>query len=131
MDKVNSRIAQAYGYAVCLICVIVILVSAHSVINSAFDFANPGSAGNYGFGPIQPNESVEIRHGSNGSLDTVTTSRQPQAELISARQRNEGATKYRALRSLVSDFILLILAAAIFARTWKWIRRSDSEPTLP
>jgi hypothetical protein len=54
MDRINSRIAQVYGYAVCLICVLVILAATHEIIDSAFNYSNPVSSGAvYGrFGPM-------------------------------------------------------------------------------
>src|SRR2546423_9596909 len=41
MDRINSRIPQAYGYAVCFITVIMMLVSIKSVVDAAFDLSDP------------------------------------------------------------------------------------------
>jgi hypothetical protein len=48
VDKPN-RMAQFYGYSVCLIALIVALASATSMIDAAFDRANPlQSEGGFG-----------------------------------------------------------------------------------
>src|SRR5947209_1572892 len=48
-----NRVAQLYGYAVCLIAVIVFLVSANSFVENAFTAANPLRGGGDRFG-MQP-----------------------------------------------------------------------------
>src|SRR5881628_539523 len=41
MDRISPRIPQAYGYAVCFITVIVMLISIKSVVDAAFDLSDP------------------------------------------------------------------------------------------
>jgi len=53
----NNRIAQAYGYAVCFITVIVMLIAIKSVVDSAFDLSDPIHAENGGFGRMTPSLS--------------------------------------------------------------------------
>src|SRR3954464_11857098 len=50
MDRTNSRIAQVYGYAVCFITVIVILISIKSVVDAVIDLTDPirAESGAYG-----------------------------------------------------------------------------------
>src|SRR5919204_3665862 len=50
MDRVNSRIAQVYGYAVCFITVIFILVSIKSVVDALIDLSDPIRAESGGYG---------------------------------------------------------------------------------
>ena len=49
MERPN-RVAQLYGYAVCLITVVVFLASANSFVENLFTFGNPvrGTSGNFG-----------------------------------------------------------------------------------
>jgi hypothetical protein len=35
MDRINSRISQVYGYAVCLITVVVMLIGIKQVVDAA------------------------------------------------------------------------------------------------
>jgi hypothetical protein len=50
----NNRIAQIYGYAVCFITVIVMLIAIKQVVDSAFDLSDPIRAENGGFGRMTP-----------------------------------------------------------------------------
>src|SRR6266481_4209027 len=50
MDRMNSRIAQAYGYAVCFITVIVMLIALKQVVDAAFDLSDPIRADGGGYG---------------------------------------------------------------------------------
>jgi hypothetical protein len=50
MDRVNSRIAQVYGYAVCFITVVVMLFSIKGVVDALIDLSDPIRAEAGGFG---------------------------------------------------------------------------------
>ena len=50
MDRINSRISQVYGYAVCLITVIVMLIAIKQVVDAAFDLSDPIRADGGGYG---------------------------------------------------------------------------------
>ncbi len=50
MDRINSRISQVYGYAVCLITVIVMLIAIKRVVDAAFDLSDPIRADGGGYG---------------------------------------------------------------------------------
>jgi hypothetical protein len=139
MDRINSRIAQIYGYAVCLICVIVILISTKTVIDAGFDYANPLSAGPvYGmFGPASSFDAYRVQarqqavRGPDGRISAGADTSLSEADLrrMFERERAEQAAsaKYRALRSLVSGIVFLILATAMFILHWRWIRRTNAE----
>lgn len=139
MDRLNGRIAQAYGYAVCLICVIVILISTHAVIDAAFDYANPASAvavtGRMGpansFEAYRMQSRMTVRtpdgrnvNGADSSVSDAQLRKLYDAEL--AQQMK--AAKYRALRSLVSGILFLVLASVMFLLHWRWLRRTNAEP---
>jgi hypothetical protein len=53
MDR-SERIAQLYGYTVCLIAIVVFIASANSFVQSAFEYANPfsGNPWSYGAGQV-------------------------------------------------------------------------------
>ena len=139
MDRINSRIAQAYGYAVCLICVIVILVSANLVINAAFDYSNPSAATSYGMtGPISSYEAWRIefdarryaRPNGTSARDTSLTEKDLHQLYESEKAERQNAARFRALRTLVSGIFLLVLASVMFLLHWRWIRRTNAEPVV-
>src|SRR5438270_5518651 len=60
MDRINSRIAQVYGYAVCFITVIVMLFSIRGVVDAVIDLSDPIRA-NGDFGRIgRPLTNFEV-----------------------------------------------------------------------
>ncbi|MFL5500475.1 MAG: hypothetical protein ACJ79Q_04505 [Gemmatimonadaceae bacterium] len=60
MDRMNSRAAQVYGYAVCFITVIVMLISIKSVVDALFDLSDPIRAEGF-FGRMgRPLTSFEV-----------------------------------------------------------------------
>lgn len=130
-----ERVAQLYGYTVCLIAVIMGLISILSIVEAAFDRAAPQFAETTDFGWQEPSVSSfeayratheraqQLRAGPEGAkLDTV-----PEPEL---RRRYEALradrierVRFRARRSLVTSTLTLLLAAGLFAWHWRWVRR--------
>ena len=130
MDRINSRIAQVYGYAVCFICVIVILISANQVMNAAFDYSNPGRAtvyyGRSGTVSTFATYRMEARHGADSALSDAELRRQYDAE----HADQIDSTRYRALRTLVSGIVFLLLGTTMFLLHWRWIRRNNAEAAV-
>lgn len=144
MDRINSRIAQVYGYAVCLICVLVILAATHEIIDSAFNYSNPiGSGGVYGrFGPLTSYETYRMAmrqqtmmmRGPDGRMvaspDSGLSDAELRKEFESEREQQISAVRFRALRTLVSGIVFLALATVMFLLHWRWIRRTNAEPVV-
>ncbi len=144
MDGVNSRVPQAYGYAVCFITVIVMLFSIKGVVDAAFDLSDPLRA-EAGGRPLtnfalykaadrsriiakDPNSPVPVSVApSKSKADTV-----PDAELRTLydaeREAAIGNARFRAIRSLVGNLLLITLAAVLFTIHWRWLRRRDALP---
>jgi hypothetical protein len=150
MDRINSRIAQAYGYAVCFITVIVILISIKSVVDAAIDLSDPIRAENGGYGRMgRPLSSFEIykleaRREPNprgtapmpvGATQTVRTDSLSDADLRkmydAEREQVIGNVKFRSIRTLVGSLLLIVVAAILFAIHWRWLRQRDSLSAAP
>ena len=158
----NNRIAQAYGYAVCFITVIVMLIAIKSVVDSAFDLSDPIHAENGGFGRMTPSlssfELYKIQSRRAPVINTVggiavvargatpdpaittpskaTTDTLSDAELRrrydAEREGVIGNTRFTATRSLVGNFLLIVLAAVLFVVHWRWLKkRTDPLPVSP
>jgi hypothetical protein len=141
MDRVNSRIAQAYGYAVCFITVITMLIGIKQVVDAAFDLSDPIRAEGAGYGrPDRPLTNFELyriearrqperRPSPNGVVrapnDTLSDAdlrRQYDAE----RDQAIGNAKFRAMRSLVGNLLLIVVSAVLFFIHWRWLRERDT-----
>jgi hypothetical protein len=158
----NNRIAQAYGYAVCFITVIVMLIAIKSVVDSAFDLSDPIRAESNRFGrdtpsltsfelykiqsrraPVfpSPDGSVMVQRGAGGPASTTTPAKAAADTVSDAELRRRydaeregviGNTRFTATRSLVGNFLLILLAAVLFVVHWRWLKkRTDFVPFPP
>jgi len=144
MDRVNSRIPQAYGYAVCFITVIVMLISTKAVVDAAFDLSDPLRA-EAGGRPIMNFELYKAADRSRlavkDQLAPVPASGAParsKADTLSdselrklydaEREAAIGNARFHAIRSLVGNLLLIILAAVLFTIHWRWLRQRDASP---
>lgn len=127
-------IPQIYGYAVCLVCVITILIASSQIIDGVFD-------------TVTPEMSREVEMSIGGSFEMYrerrlerTTMRptpesqaapQPADSVLRRIYEDERRTRisyvrYHGLRRLVGSTLLLLLAGGIFLWHWRWLRRSEA-----
>lgn len=145
MDRINSRISQVYGYAVCLITVIVMLIAIKQVVDAAFDLSDPIRADGGGYGrmgrPITNFElyKMEARRqgptrngptpaGENASPDSAASDAELKTMYDAEREAAIGNARFRAIRSLVGNLLLIVLAGILFGIHWRWLRTRDSMP---
>ncbi len=158
MDRMNSRIAQAYGYAVCFITVIVMLIALKQVVDAAFDLSDPIRADGGGYGrsgrtitnfelyKAEAKRQSAVRTEMIGQGGVAVRPDQPAsaagskvaADTLSdaemrrlydaERETAIGNARFRATRSLVGNLLLILLAAVLFGIHWRWLRQRDSLP---
>ena len=144
MTGVNSRVPQAYGYAVCFITVIMMLVSIKSVVDAAFDLSDPLRAESGGR-PITNFELYKaadrsrfVAKDQNGPMPAAAVPVRSKADTLSdvelrklydaEREAAIGNAKFHAIRSLVGNLLLITLAAVLFTIHGRWLRRRDALP---
>lgn len=149
MDRVNSLIAQLYGYAVCFITVIVMLIAIKQVVDAAFDLSDPVRAEGGGFGRTGRQLTSFELYKADARRQTgmrpdgapmpvgvassrVATDTLPDAELRrlydAEREAAIGNARFRATRSLVGNLLLIVLAGVLFGIHWRWLKRRDALP---
>jgi hypothetical protein len=147
----NNRISQAYGYAVCFIAVIVMLIGIKQVVDAAFDLSDPIHANGGGYGMMgrsitsfelykaEAKRQTEMRGTPNGPDRPVSagpsraaTDTLSDAELRrlydAERETAIGNVRFRATRSLVSNLLLIVVAIVLFGIHWRWLKRRDATP---
>jgi hypothetical protein len=149
MDRMNNRIAQVYGYAVCLITVVVMLISVKSVVDAAIDLTDPIRAESGGYGRMgRPLTNFEIYKmearreprrpdmypttvgpptSSTRMADTLTDAQLRQM-YDAEREQTIGNVKFRATRTLIGSLLLITLSAILFVTHWRWLKRRDEVP---
>ena len=139
MDSTN-RIAQIYGYAVCLVAIITILISVTQIVNATFNMTNPLRAEGYGRGgPLtsytayrreqiqRSNVPDRTRAGvpSGDSVNAVPSDAEIRQMFEDERLEQIGNVRFRAMRTLVTSTLLIVIAIALFFMHWRWLRRAD------
>lgn len=126
----DDRVAQIYGYAVCLVAVVTVLASVSNVVESLVDRSAPLSA-NRGFpGSLDSFEAYKAtsfdRPAAVGAGEAAAA--KPDSilhrEYEAMRSAHVSSVRQQATRTLVSRSILIAIAAALFAGHWRWLQRA-------
>jgi hypothetical protein len=130
MDRPN-RVAQLYGYTVCLVSLIVSLIAMSSIIDSAFDRANPLQSefpfgvtltSFEGYRSTYQRERGMYDRGGPASPDTASEATLRQRYEASVADRI-ASTRYRTSKSFVTNGVLLLISLGLFGYHWRWVRR--------
>lgn len=136
MDKPN-RIAQIYGYTVCLVALIVALISLTAILNAMFQRANPLQADRFGSVALTSFEAYKatqyrdpMRYNPNEATrrDTLPDSvLRPRYDALVADRIL--TTRYQTGKTLTTSAILLLVAIGLFVFHWRWVRRLNGAAT--
>lgn len=127
-------IPQLYGYTVCLIAVVTILISLNSIVNNVFEFAEPEMSrevtGEFGGRSLEACRQRYVRMTGPSRADGTAVMAQlpPDSTLMALCQEERAdrvaAVRHRALRSLVTSTLMLLVALLLFGVHWRWLRGS-------
>jgi hypothetical protein len=135
MDRAN-RIAQLYGYTVCLVALVTILITLPAIVDNFFTLSNPAQGDTrFGFrAGLGSFEAYRASQRQSGAVAEPLGGRQAREEPPPSdeelRRRYEAlradqiaSNLFDARRSLVRNGILLTLALGLFVGHWRWLRR--------
>lgn len=152
MNPAKSLIAQAYGYAVCFITVVVMLAAIKAVVDASFDLSDPVRAENGGYGrtgrpltsfelykiearrqatsrapnvPVTVSGSGVLMSRSSAAADTASPDTELRKLYDAEREDFIANQKFHATRSLVGSLLVIILAGFLFAIHWRWLTERD------
>jgi hypothetical protein len=126
-----NRVAQMYGYTVCLIAVIIGITAASSILDASFDRAHPLQS-EYPYGASLTSfeaykatlqrERMMMGPQAPAMPDTVSdnTLRARYDALVTDRT---AATVYRTTKTFVTSGTMLVVAVIMFLVHWWWLRR--------
>lgn len=137
----SNRIAQAYGYAVCFIAVVTILISTSAIVKSLFDLSDPLRADGYGRGVSLTSYSAYKRDQSQRNTGPAPVRAPPTSDSASGRMSDSelrqmfdderidqiGAVRFRSMKTLVSSILMIAVAIVLFFIHWRWLRREDQK----
>ncbi|MGH7665546.1 MAG: hypothetical protein ACRENI_14845 [Gemmatimonadaceae bacterium] len=151
MEKSN-RFAQFYGYAVCLIAVVTLLIASGNAINPIFDLSRPlESQESWRFGgerlpatfelyrleyrergylagsrsqPAAPPEvGVAVIEPDAQPARKPMTDEELRRSYETKRAEYISSASFAATRSLVGGLFLVLLAVTLFLWHWRWLAR--------
>lgn len=129
-------IPQLYGYMVCLIAVITILVSLTSLVNNLFEYSEPemsheisGEFGGRSLETCKQRYMMRAASAARPSEPSTVNAELPADSVLTklcAEEREDRvvSVRHRALRSLVTSALMLIVAGVLFGAHWRWLRGS-------
>ena len=131
VEKPN-RMAQFYGFTVCLLTIVVGLVTISSIIGTMFDRANPlESNGTFGESltsfeayKATANDRFAVMRRVGDSTRVVTDS-SLRVEYESRVRDRLAHVRYETSKSLVTNALLLLVAIVLFGLHWRWLRRMN------
>lgn len=126
MEKQN-KVPLIYGYAVCLVAVITLLISVTSLVNAIIDLSDPmharwvdpkapslASFENYKMAILKSGEKEQAY-----IPDEVTL----RAMFNAAKDDRIQSAKHKTTQSIIVNSLLLIICLVLFFTHWRWMRR--------
>lgn len=126
-----NKISPIYGYVVCLVSIIVILISMTAFINATFDYAQPAQSNSYAyrfssFETYKANNAVTVK--SDVSIEPAKLT---DAELRSAFDTEKATqleqVKFSALKSIITSGFMILLSLVLFVWHWRWLSHLPKE----
>ena len=136
----SNRIQQIYGYLVCLIAIITLLISAGRMIDAFFDLTRPQTAGiptRYYGGPESSSyeayrlNQLERYKNVKDSVGTIKVPSDSALRVQYDRERDDATAllHWESTKTIVTSALMIVLALILFVIHWRWLRgQSQSDP---
>lgn len=140
MEKPH-RMAQIYGYTVCLVAVITFIICIAMIIPSIMDLSDPLHAGgpfqfagtaslasfeNYKMDILKNTKSDDQKTGTNYIPDDKTL--RSMYEAAKADRINQA--NHSSIRSIVVNSLIILISMVLFITHWVWMRRLSKTITV-
>jgi hypothetical protein len=135
VDRPN-RVPLLYGYTVCLVALITMLLTVPTLVDNLFTLANPAHGDTrFGFGAsLGSFEAYKATQRQRPTLAEAVAGREapPEGPVTDEELRKQyealradqiASNLFDARRSLVRNGLLLVLALGLFVGHWRWLRR--------
>ncbi|MHC1706597.1 MAG: hypothetical protein AB9842_03630 [Bacteroidales bacterium] len=131
MEKKN-KMAKVYGYLVCLVAVITLIINFANIVTSVLDLQDPLHAGF--ISPNSPslasynNYKMDVTRTSDKSLANFTPNDTILREMFeSAKTYKIDSVKHDAIKSITVNSVLVVFCVLLFLVHWRWMRKLDKE----
>ena len=134
-DSMGSKVAQFYGYSVCLVTIIAFLVSVGSLAGVLLEWGDPLHAGDLGGYPPRSLASFEtykmdILNPPYGGPQSNPPRYTPDDEALrsmfeAARTDRVQSVHARVRRTTVTNSVVILFGIALFWIHWRWLKRMN------
>ncbi len=135
MERTVNRIAQLYGYSVCLFAVIMFVFNLQSLAENVIDASHPLDSP-YGFGTPSLTSfeayKATYRNAPGGGFVTQDGGRQPsqpamsdsdlRAQYEALRADRLASSRLQSQRQIFVDVLLIAVSIGLFFTHWRWLR---------
>lgn len=135
-DSMGNKVAQFYGYSVCLVAIISTMVSIGSLAGALMEWGDPLHASDYSGYPARSLASFETykmdslnppyggpqSSGPRYTPDDETFRRMYDA----ARADRIQSVRARVRRTIVTNGLIVLFSAVLFGIHWRWLRRESA-----
>jgi hypothetical protein len=133
MEKPH-RMAQIYGYIVCLVAVITFIICLSVIIPSIIDLSDPLHAGSgfvmQGSPSLASFENYKMdilksggKEGQQNAQAYVPDDNTLRAMYEAAKSDRIQSAKHQSTRSIIVSCIIMIVSIALFLSHWIWLRK--------
>ncbi len=133
MEKPH-RMAQIYGYTVCLVTVITFIICIANIVPSIIDLGDPLHAQGF-FNPAGTpslasfdNYKMDILKSTKNDEQKTEASWVPDEKQLrsmyeAAREDRINQANHSSIRSIVVNSLIILICAVLFTFHWIWMRR--------
>jgi hypothetical protein len=131
-----ERVPQLYGYTVCLVTLIWAILATIAIIEASLTLNAPLYRNDRMYGPFEPSVTSFESFRTTYDMSRRMMTRDPEAAKLDSVPEAELRRRYESLRadrierntvearrSLITNILSLLIAAALFAFHWRWLRR--------
>lgn len=133
MEK-QHRMAQIYGYIVCLVAVITFIICLANIIPAIMDLGDPLHAGPVYASQSQPslasfeNYKMDIlkstgKEGDQKELSYIPDDQTLKAMYEAAKDDRIQTSKHQSTRTIVVTSIIILVSIGLFFSHWIWMKK--------
>jgi hypothetical protein len=129
MEK-PQKMAQIYGYLVCLVAVITILIAVSALVSAIIDLSDPIHSG---WAPPQnlasfDNYKMDILKSAPKEGEAARTAYIPDDQTLhamyeAAKNDRIQFVRHEANRAIIINIILSVICILLFVTHWRWMRK--------
>jgi hypothetical protein len=133
MEKPH-RMAQIYGYIVCLVAVITFIICLANIIPSIIDLGDPLHSGSVFNAQNAPslasfeNYKMDIlksgsKEGQQNTQAYVPDDKTIQAMYEAAKSDKIQTARHQSIRTIIVSSIIILVSIALFISHWMWMKK--------